>query len=113
LAKLVTDTAYSQPRKAKGTIRPQQGREYLCSRLIERGIIRPPRDMDAMCQALVERGIARWWQSSQLVLSSRPLLDEAGRAARRVRELLGWTMPEAPAEPRDRQSRPARARAAG
>jgi mitochondrial fission protein ELM1 len=113
LAKLVTDTAYSQPRKSKGTIRPQQGREYLCSRLIERGVIRPPRDMDAMCGALVERGIARWWQGGPLVLSPRPALDEAGRAGKRIRDLLGWTTWEAPAEPWDRQRRPAQARAAG
>ncbi len=96
LARFVAETAYSRPRKRKGTIRPQQGREYLCSRLIERGVIRPPRDLDAMCEALVERGIARWY-GGPLVLEPRPVLDEAGRAARRVRELLGWTQWDEPA----------------
>ncbi len=42
----------------RGSIRPQQGRVYLCARALERGWILPCRDLDHMHQVLVEGGLA-------------------------------------------------------
>jgi len=91
LAEFVTRIAYSRPLKRKGTVRPQQGREYLCSRLIERGIIRPPRDVELMCRLLVEQGAARRFGDSLGTADGRPL-SENEQAAEKVRALLGWTL---------------------
>jgi hypothetical protein len=33
-------------------VRPQQGLEYVCARLIQRGIIRPPRDLKLLQASL-------------------------------------------------------------
>jgi hypothetical protein len=89
-AEMVTRIAYSRPKKKKGTVRPQQGREYLCARLIERAVVRPPRDLDVMCRQLVRHGHARWFGEP---LASDPVesLRENVEVASRVQGLLGWT----------------------
>lgn len=101
LVQLVTDTAYSKPRKRKGTFRPQQGTEYFCSRLIERGIVHPARDLEAFHRSLVERGHARIFDGT-LELEPPVALREAEVVADRVRALLGCTKtapsPEVPPE---------------
>jgi len=93
LQQLVAKIADSRPRKVKGTVRPQQGREYLCARLIESGLVRPPRDVDAMCELMVERGVARRFGDPLTTVAGIPL-NEAEATAARIRELLGWTGPE-------------------
>jgi len=89
-AQWVTRIAYSRPRKKKGTVRDQQGREYLCSRLIERGIVRPPRDLDAMCESLIREGYARRF-GEPLATGTAKALREYDDVAADVSRLLGWT----------------------
>ena len=88
LTTLVTNVAFSRPMKRKGTFRPQQGREYLCARLIERGIVHPARDLEAFHQGLVDSGHARMFDGT-LDLSPVPPLRESEAVASRVRALLG------------------------
>lgn len=77
----------------RGTIRPQQGLEYLCARLIERGIVLPPRDMTSLHQSLAERGVARLFDGE--VDPWAPVaFDATADAAARVRTLLGYARPE-------------------
>jgi mitochondrial fission protein ELM1 len=90
LSAWVTRIAYSQPRKKKGTIRPQQGREYLCARLIENGIVRPPHDLGPLHQEMIRMEIARPF-GVPLELEPRATLREVEVVAHRVRELLGLT----------------------
>lgn len=52
------------PRNRRGTERPQQGFEYLCSRILKREWILPPRDLDALHRSLVEKGLARMFGQS-------------------------------------------------
>jgi mitochondrial fission protein ELM1 len=88
LTTLVTRTAFSKPRKGKGTFRPQQGSEYLCSRLIERGIVHPTRDLESFHRGLLEAGHARLFDGT-LDLTPLVPLHETDIVAGRVRELLG------------------------
>jgi len=81
--------ANSKPRKAKGTVRPQQGIEYLCARLIQRGVIRPRRDLSLLHELLISRGLAHRW-GTPMTVESRPPLHEAEMIAERVRELVGY-----------------------
>ena len=46
---------------ARGSIRPQQGRSYLCARLLERGWVLPPRNLERMHAALVSQGLASYF----------------------------------------------------
>jgi hypothetical protein len=88
-ARAVTARAHSRPRKDdKGTVRPQQGGEYLCARLIERGLVRPPRDLNLLHAGLVERGAAFFF-GAPLTTEPRPPLDEIDAVAERVRALFG------------------------
>jgi hypothetical protein len=75
--------------KDKGTVRPQQGREYLCARLIERGFVRPPRDLGQLHEGLIRIGAAR--KFGDPFEAQRPSsLCETENVAERVRELLGF-----------------------
>jgi len=95
----VTTKAFSRPRKSKGTFRPQQGREYFCSRLIERGVIHPTRDLEEFHRGLVAGGYAKIFDGT-LDLSMHPALNEADVVAARVRALLGCSdTRRAPEEP--------------
>src|SRR5262249_9672773 len=76
------------PRKAKGTVRPQQGLEYLSARLIEAGIIRPPRQLARLHQRLIDEGAARYFGAD--LEGPWRALREADAVARRVRLLLGF-----------------------
>lgn len=88
----------------RGTIRPQQGLEYLCARLIERGLLLPPRDITGLHRALADRGIARLFAGS--VESWAPVpFDATADAAARVRVLLGYAHP-APDEAAGLQAHP-------
>ncbi len=85
----VTARAYSRRRKRKGTVRPQQGLERLCARLIDLGLVRPPRDLNELHRGLVEAGVARFF-GEPLETEARPGLDEMEMVARRVRALMGY-----------------------
>ncbi len=88
LKEWVVARAQVRPANNRGTVRPQQGLEYLCARLIERGIIRPSRDLRALHQTLISLGIARPF-GAPLETGSRPPLRETNSVARRVRMLVG------------------------
>jgi mitochondrial fission protein ELM1 len=74
----------------RGTVRPQQGLEYLCARLIERGIILPQQDLHVLHQALVQRGIARFF-GEPLDTANCPVLQEVDEVAQQVRALMGMS----------------------
>jgi len=48
----------------RGTERPQQGLQYLCSRILKREWILPPRDLEALHRQLVEQGSAQMFGQS-------------------------------------------------
>jgi hypothetical protein len=81
----------ARPLNKRGTVRPQQGREYLCARMIERGIIMPPRDLHALHQQLIRRGIAQMFGAPLRTVTRPAALQEAEETAGRVRRLLGIT----------------------
>jgi mitochondrial fission protein ELM1 len=85
----VTTEANRRRVKDKGTVRPQQGREYLCARLIERGFVRPPRDLDQLHEGLVRIGVARMFGDPLDAERPSPL-HETENIAERVRESLGF-----------------------
>lgn len=92
LSDWVVSRANSKPRKSKGTVRPQQGVEYLCARLVQRGLIRPRRDLNLLHDIMIERGLAHRW-GEPLTTSGQPALREAELIAQRIRELLGYSAP--------------------
>jgi len=89
IAEWIAARAESRPRKAKGTVRPQQGLEYLCARLIAAGVVRPPRHLDRLHDGLVGAGAARYFGAPLDAAACRPLRDVEA-VARRVRLLLGF-----------------------
>jgi mitochondrial fission protein ELM1 len=95
LSERITRKAYSRPRKRrKGTVRPQQGLEYFCARLIERGLVNPPRDLNTFYEGLYDLGLARpFGEDLDMDWVARGCgggLHEADRAAKEVQRLLGW-----------------------
>jgi mitochondrial fission protein ELM1 len=82
----VARLADSAPLNNRGTVRPQQGLERLCSRLISRGFVRPPRDYPAAQDELIRRGAATEIGSGKTTCKA---LDESVRVADEVRSLLG------------------------
>jgi len=83
----------ARPLNRRGTVRPQQGREYLCAWLIERGVVRPPHDLKALHQTLFRLGVARPFGAPLEVGAAHPALHEADQAAERLRSLLGLIAP--------------------
>lgn len=88
----VVARAHARPRKAKGTVRPQQGLEYVCARAIQKGLVRPRRDFELLHETLIARGLAHRW-GDPLTTQGHPPLREAEEIAQRVRELLGYAPP--------------------
>ncbi len=80
--------ACRRPTNNRGTVRPQQGLEYLCAWVLARGIVLPPRDLSGLHQTLIRLGIARPF-GGPLETGPRPVLNETDHVARRVRALLG------------------------
>lgn len=116
LSERIARKAYSRPRKRrKGTVRPQQGLEYLCARLIERGIVNPPRDLNTFYEGLYELGLARPFTENldiDWVGSARGRgLHEADRAAQEVKRMLGWSTTATPGQQSDSGVAHAEARA--
>lgn len=87
--------AETRPRKAKGTVRPQQGLEYLCASLLVTGIVRPSRRLHELHDGLIRAGAARYFGAPFDAGVGRPL-REAEAVARRVRGLLGYDPAAAP-----------------
>jgi mitochondrial fission protein ELM1 len=82
LRKWVADGASSRPLTRKGTVRPQQGREYLCARLIQRGLVRPPSDLGELHRNLFDRGLALPFPSPLRLVPRQPLNETDVVAAR-------------------------------
>lgn len=80
--------AYSRPLNKRGTVRPQQGLERLCARLMRGGLVQPRRDLTILHESLIQRGIARRF-GEPIQNGSRPQLHETEAIARKVKETLG------------------------
>jgi len=80
--------AQARPLNKRGTVRPQQGLEYLCARLIERGIVLPPHDLTALHQSLIRYGIIRPFATPVATTTPCAGLHVADDAAEQVRKLL-------------------------
>src|SRR5262249_28116644 len=88
MSEWIASRAEARPRKAKGTVRPQQGLEYICARLIEAGVVRPPRHLSLLHEGLIRAGAARYF-GAELDPSAVRRLGQVDDVARRVRRLLG------------------------
>ena len=77
-----------QRMNVRGTVRPQQGLEYLCARLVERGIVLPQPDLGVLHQTLIQRGIARFF-GEPLDMTKSPGLQEVEEIVQRVQTLMG------------------------
>ena len=86
--KLVHQIALRGRRNDRGTLRPQQGLERLCARLIERGWVLPPRDPARGFEALIRAGAARLPAADAPNAVFQPLCD-LDHVADRVRRLVG------------------------
>lgn len=86
----IVTRAQIQKFNQRGTVRPQQGLEYLCARLVERGIILPQPDLSVLHQTLVQRGIAHFFGEA-LDTRDRPVLREVDEVAHQVRVLMGMS----------------------
>ena len=84
----IVSRSRARPANNRGTVRPQQGLEYLCARILASGIVLPPRDLRALHQRLFDLGVARPF-GSPLEAGPRPCLNETERVADRVRAMLG------------------------
>ncbi len=78
----------ARPANNRGTVRPQQGLEYLCARILASGVILPPRNIHALHQRLFDLGVARPF-GAPLDTGSRPCLNETVKVAHRVRAMMG------------------------
>ena len=83
LAEGILAAAHARPRKrGKGSVRPQQGLEALCSRLLARGWVKIPRDVGSLHQGLVEHGAARRFGVPFEVWRPAPVREAAVRRGR-------------------------------
>ncbi|MFQ5659662.1 MAG: ELM1/GtrOC1 family putative glycosyltransferase [Gammaproteobacteria bacterium] len=90
LKEAVLTRSQARPLNKRGTVRPQQGLEYLCARLIDRRIVVPPHDLTLLHQNLIRLGIAHpFYPTLEPGTDRTPGLREADDAACRVRNLLG------------------------
>ncbi len=79
---------HAHPANNRGTVRPQQGLEYLCARIIASGIVLPPRNIGALHEKLFDLGVARPF-GTPLKTVARPSLNETEKVAHRVCRLMG------------------------
>jgi hypothetical protein len=86
--RLVARLASAPRGNDRGTIRPQQGLERWCSRLVAGGSVLPPRDLERLHAELTRRGAARRLGEPPPPGGFRPL-REIDRLAGRLRTLLG------------------------
>jgi hypothetical protein len=86
--RLVARLAKAPRGNDRGTIRPQQGLERWCSRLVAEGSVLPPRDLERLHAELARRGAARRLGEPPPPDGFQPL-REIDRLALRLRALLG------------------------
>lgn len=89
-----------RPKNRRGTERPQQGFEYLCSRILKLEWILPPRDLELLHRQLVEQGLAQMFAESLSMTAPGQTLD-TDNLAQRLRIMLAQPQREAdvPASP--------------
>jgi hypothetical protein len=85
--------AFARPLNRRGTIRPQQGLEYLFAKSISTGLLPPPRDLEALHDNLVRHGIARPF-GAPLDLTPRTPLHETGAVVREILRRMGYPDPD-------------------
>ena len=80
----LSEWSQRQPKNRRGTERPQQGFEYLCSRVLKSEWILAPRDLDGLHRGLVENGMARMFGQpfSSTETPPPPITDDLGRRLR-------------------------------
>jgi len=89
LREAVFTRSQARPLNKRGTVRPQQGLEYLCARLIERGFVLPPHDLTALHQSLIRLGVIHPFGAAFAAATPRTGLQVAQDAAEQVKHLLG------------------------
>ena len=93
LVDAVDRRAHARPLNRRGSVRPQQGLEYLCARLLQRGIVQPRRNLQRLYTDLVERNIAGYLSEAEAPSAVAPL-REAAPVADRVKDMLDiWSPP--------------------
>jgi hypothetical protein len=85
--------AFARPLNRRGTIRPQQGLEYIFAKSIASGLVPPPRDLGALHDTLIQRGIARRF-GAPMDLTPRPPLHETDAVAREILRRMGYPDPD-------------------
>ena len=88
LSEAIVQRAQSRPLNKRGTVRPQQGLERLCARLIRLGLIQPRRDLSLLHDSLIQKGIARQF-GEPIENGIRPHLRETERVAKKIKDVLG------------------------
>ncbi|MFZ1745783.1 MAG: ELM1/GtrOC1 family putative glycosyltransferase [Nitrospirales bacterium] len=84
----IIQRAHARRLNKRGTVRPQQGLERLCARLMRGGLVQPRRDLTILHETLIQKGIASRF-GEPLQNGTRPQLHENEAIARRVKEKLG------------------------
>ena len=84
----IVQLAHSRPLNKRGTVRPQQGIERICARLIRTGLIQPRRDLHKFHESLINKGIARPF-GEPIENGKRPHLNESETVAQKVKATLG------------------------
>ena len=84
----VIKRAHSRPLNKRGTVRPQQGVERLCARLMRGGLVQPRRDLTILHESLIQRGIARQF-GEPLQNGKCPKAQEPEMIAKKIKDILG------------------------
>jgi hypothetical protein len=85
--------AFARPLNRRGTVRPQQGLEYVFAKGIASGLLPPPRDLEALHEKLIRGGIVRPF-GTPMDLTPRPPLHETDAVAREIRRRMGQLDPD-------------------
>ena len=88
LSEAIVQRAQSRPLNKRGTVRPQQGLEYFCARLLRSGLVQPRRDLSLLHASLINQGIARPF-GEPIENGNRPQLRETERVAKTIKDILG------------------------
>jgi mitochondrial fission protein ELM1 len=88
VSEAIVQRARSRPLNKRGTVRPQQGVERLCARLIQSGLVQPRRDLSLLHDSLINKGIARAF-GEPIENGTRAQLRETERVAKKVKDVLG------------------------
>ena len=88
VSEAIVQRARSRPLNKRGTVRPQQGVERLCARLLQSGLVQPRRDLSLLHDSLINKGIARPF-GEPIENGTRSQLRETERVAKKVKDILG------------------------